>query len=153
MCFGTGGAKADERCDIRRRRECVADSCGPIDPGTDLKPVLAAHTLERGIQAGVIVTYVGSLSKAILRYAGKPEADVVTGDLEIVSMTGTLGCDAMHIHLAVGNAEGRTLGGHVSDGCIVRTTAEIAVAEIDGTRFERKIDPQSGYHELRIEPN
>ncbi len=124
-----------------------------LKSGADLKGALTKYAAERGVRAGMIVTCVGSLAKAALRYAGKSEASVVEGDLEIVSMTGTLGLDGMHIHLAVSDPEGRTFGGHLVEGSIVRTTSEIAIAEIEGLRFEREADPQTGYRELRVEPS
>jgi len=84
-----------------------------LKSGADLKGALTKYADERGVRAGVVVTCVGSLSKAALRYAGNSGSSVVTSDLEIVSMTGTLGRDGMHIHLAASNAGGQTFGGHL----------------------------------------
>ncbi len=49
------------------------------------------------------------------------------------------------------NPEGQTIGGHVLEGCIVRTTAEIVVGELADFTFSRKMDEESGYRELVIQ--
>jgi len=36
------------------------------------------------------------------------------------------------------------------EGCIVRTTAEIVLGELQGVIFERPIDVRTGYDELSI---
>ena len=70
-----------------------------------------------------------------LRLADQAENTTFDGKHEIVSMVGTLSPDGDHIHLAVSDATGRTVGGHLVEGSLVYTTAEIAVGEIDGLAF------------------
>lgn len=76
---------------------------------------------------------------------------------EIVSLTGTLECngdddDAVaseHLHLAVSDEECRVFGGHLVEGCEVRTTAEIVLGTVaSGLAFKRQQDARSGYAEL-----
>lgn len=43
-------------------------------------------------------------------------------------------------------------GGHMLDGCIVRTTLELTIQEIDGIRMPRVKDEETGYDELSPEP-
>lgn len=57
----------------------------------------------------------------------------------------------MHLHLSVADRDGRMLGGHMLDGCLVRTTLELAVQEVDGVRMPRTKDPATGYDELSPE--
>ena len=121
-----------------------------LSPGADIKVALKAFTAEKQIQAGAIVTCVGSLTEASLRYAGKKSAERITGDMEILALVGTLSPDGPHLHLTVGDAEGRTLGGHVMDGCIVRTTCELVIASLDDITFTREHDPATGYEELVV---
>ena len=40
------------------------------------------------------------------------------------------------------------MGGHVTRGCIVRTTAEVLLALLPDWRFDREPDPVTGYREL-----
>ncbi|MBS0655635.1 MAG: DNA-binding protein [Verrucomicrobia bacterium] len=121
-----------------------------LRPGEDVKLALKTFTAEKGIKAGAIVTAVGSLSQASLRYAGRPTATRIQGDMEILALVGTLCPDGPHLHLTVGDADGKTLGGHVMDGCIVRTTCELVISEYDNFTFTRELDPATGYQELVV---
>ena len=51
---------------------------------------------EQEEQAGCLISAVGSLSVAQLRLAGASEATVIHGDLEILSLCGTLSPDGAH---------------------------------------------------------
>jgi predicted DNA-binding protein with PD1-like motif len=93
-----------------------------------------------------VLTCVGSLSQARLRLAGGAEHRTWQGAFEIVALTGTLSQDGGHLHLAVADHEGRTVGGHLAEGCTVRTTAEVVVAADDRLLFGREHDPR---HRLR----
>jgi predicted DNA-binding protein with PD1-like motif len=48
---------------------------------------------------------------------------------------------------------GRMIGGHLVEGCTIRTTAEIIIGEATDLRFSRPLDSQTGFHELSIEKN
>jgi predicted DNA-binding protein with PD1-like motif len=97
-----------------------------------------------------VLTCVGSLSQARLRLAGGAEHATWQGLFEIVVLTGTLSQGGGHLHLAVADDQGRTLGGHLAEGCTVRTTAEVVVAADDRLVFAREHDPATGYDELVV---
>jgi predicted DNA-binding protein with PD1-like motif len=61
-----------------------------------------------------------------------------------VALSGTLSPDGPHLHIAVADAAGRTLGGHLGVGSIVHTTAEIVVVELRGVDFSRQPDRETG---------
>ena len=42
------------------------------------------------------------------------------------------------------------MGGHLKDGCIVDTTAEICIEIFDEIKFKREFDESTGYKELVI---
>lgn len=117
-------------------------------PGTDARMALHDWCKGKGIEAAAVVSAVGSLNRALLRYGGRSEATIVEGDLEVCALSGTLSRHGMHLHLAVADAEGRMSGGHMLDGCVVRTTLEIIIQEIGGVRFIRRRDDRTGYEEL-----
>jgi predicted DNA-binding protein with PD1-like motif len=119
-----------------------------LRPGDDLKQGLVAFGKEHNLQAGCIVTCVGSLSKAGLRMANRPETRYFEAAYEIVSLTGTLCPDGAHLHMSISDGEGQMLGGHVQDGNIVRTTAELVIGELEDVQFTRPVDPQTTYDEL-----
>jgi uncharacterized protein len=121
-----------------------------LNPGEDLKDSLQMFAQAKDLQAGFILTTVGSLSQAAIRFAGQPNSRVITGAFEIVSLVGTLSPDDVHLHISISDKEGRTIGGHVSHGCIVRTTAEIVLGNSLSHQFMRTLDEQTGYWELEV---
>lgn len=71
---------------------------------------------------------------------------------EIVSLVGTLSASAgMHLHASIADSTGATIGGHLTEGNLIYTTAEIVIGEITNTKFSRKIDSTFGYKELCVE--
>lgn len=120
-------------------------------PGQDLRlaieAALGSHT------AAFVLQGIGSLSVAQLRYAGVEALTTLRGDLEILTIAGSIAPDGAHLHMSVSDAQGRVFGGHVAQGCIVRTTAEILLAVLPDHAFSRELDVAgSGYKELVIRP-
>ena len=120
--------------------------------GDDLKVKLQDYISERNITAGAILTTVGSLSKAVVRMPGALKVRTWEEELEIVSLVGTFSQDGPHLHLSVSNGEGFVFGGHMKEGCIVRTTAEVVIGELGGYQFRREFDENTGFDELVVEP-
>ena len=89
---------------------------------------------------------------ADLRLAGATQATAIHGELEILSLSGTLSPDGAHLHIAVADSSGAVLGGHLCAGSLVRTTAELVIGLLPEWRFSRELDPATGYPELRITP-
>jgi uncharacterized protein len=123
-----------------------------IPAGADLRAALAGLPALHGVDAAFVLQAIGSLSSAAIRYAGRPECDLLHGDLEILTLAGSLAPDGPHLHMSVSDAAGRVLGGHVGPGCIVRTTAEVLVALLPDLRFTREDDPATGFKELVVRP-
>jgi len=127
-----------------------------LSPGDDVRAALEsafAHlSKQHGIAAACIVSAVGSLSQAVLRYADKPRGTELDGPLELLLLSGTLSADGAHLHGSVADAQGAVKGGHVMPGCIVRTTAEVVVALLPGWEFRRELDAATGFNELSARP-
>lgn len=119
-----------------------------LHPGDDLRAALDAALKHRGAEAAFVVSGIGSLGGAHIRYAGAETAAVLEGDLEILTLSGTLSLDGAHLHISVSDGAGQVCGGHVAPGCTVRTTAEILIAWLPEWRFTREHDPVTGYPEL-----
>jgi predicted DNA-binding protein with PD1-like motif len=124
-----------------------------LKPGEDPKLTLDAFAQSRQLEAACVLTCVGSLRKAVLRFANQEQAVTLDGKFEIVSLTGVFSRHGSHYHIAISDGEGRTYGAHLMDGSQVYTTAEIVLAELEDLRFLRSFDPQTGYPELDIQPN
>jgi hypothetical protein len=123
-----------------------------LTPGQDLRRELEAFTRKENLQAGFIVTCVGSLKQAIIRPANQPDALSRVEKFEIVSLTGTLSPDGPHLHIALSDSLGNTFGGHLLEGSLVYTTAEIMIGEAGHLKFSRETDPATTYKELKISP-
>jgi predicted DNA-binding protein with PD1-like motif len=111
---------------------------------------LVALAASEGVSAGWLLTCVSSLSQVRVRLAGGTNHATWHGTFEIVALTGTLSRDGAHLYLAVADHQGRTFGGHLAEGCTVRTTAEVVLAADDRLVFAREHDPATGYDELVV---
>ena len=123
-----------------------------LSPGDDLRGALEDALRELGMQAAFVLQGIGSLSVAQLRFAGADQPTELRGDLEILTLAGSISPDGAHVHMSVSDAHGQVSGGHVTRGCIVRTTAEILLALLPDHRFSREHDERSGFAELVIRP-
>jgi len=121
-----------------------------LQPGDDLRQALETWMGEQQEQAGCVISAVGSLSVAELRFAGAAAATTIRGDLEILSLSGTLSTDGAHLHIAVADSSGAVIGGHLCSGSLVRTTAELVIGLLPEWQFRRERDPATGYAELAI---
>ncbi|MEO1134944.1 MAG: PPC domain-containing DNA-binding protein, partial [Cyanobacteria bacterium J06639_1] len=121
-----------------------------LKPAEDLKECLQAVTTERAIAAGIILTGIGSLERAALRLAGSSSSTVFDRRFEIVSLSGTLSPDGLHVHVAIADETGQMLGGHLVPGCQIATTAEIAIGVCSELTFSRPVDDVTGFRELAI---
>ncbi|BEV72145.1 MULTISPECIES: PPC domain-containing DNA-binding protein [unclassified Paludibacterium] len=119
-------------------------------PGDELLSALNAFLVQNDIRAGWIAGVVGSLSQASLRFAGEPDSTVLHGAFEIIALSGTLDQQGGHLHMSVSDACGQMRGGHVMPGCLVRTTCELVIGELQGLVFSREPCARSGYDELVI---
>ncbi|HHT18447.1 MAG: DUF296 domain-containing protein [Euryarchaeota archaeon] len=117
-------------------------------PGQDLKGSLEDIRDRNNLKSGIIICMVGSLDKAVLRMSDGTK-NIISGPLEIVSATGTLAINGVHIHLAVADGNGHVTGGHLMEGSTVNTTVELCVLESDQI-FKREFDPDTGFYELVI---
>lgn len=120
-----------------------------LKPSQDIYNELKALVDEFHIEAGVILSLVGSVKEGNLRFANQEKASSLQGPLEIVSATGTLGKSGMHVHASFSNSKGETCGGHLMPGNLVYTTCEIVVHDFSKEwKFERVLDVTTGYPEL-----
>lgn len=123
-----------------------------LKPNQDLKTSLISFIEQNNIQSGFILTAVGSLKKATLRFANQANYQVINEIFEIVSLVGTLSTHGIHLHLSISDQNGKTSGGHLVEGCIIFTTAEIVIGTSDDFLFLRTVDEETGYKELEIKP-
>ena len=116
--------------------------------GDDL--LLSIRTLceREKIDAAVVLSAVGCVSRAVLRDAGGVNLRSVDEPCEIVSLNGTASRTRCHLHLALSREDLSTIGGHMMPGCIVNTTCELVLGVLEHMRFDVEQDVQTGYDEL-----
>ncbi len=123
-----------------------------LKKGMDLKKEIEDYVIKNKI-SGVVLCCVGSLSKLTIRLADGKSIFEKDGEFEIVSFTGTLSEDGVHIHISVADEFGNTIGGHLKNGCIINTTAEICLFILTDIKFKREFDEETGYDELVVKKN
>jgi uncharacterized protein len=122
-----------------------------LKPGHDLFDSIEEVVKENKIEAGCVLSSVGSLTHATLRLANRDYYNEYEGHFEIVSMTGTVSVHGSHIHVAISDEDGVTTGGHLVSGCKIYTTAEIVLAVMDDVVYKRELfENDSGYEELVV---
>ena len=122
-----------------------------LKPGEDLKAGIQKLVTDKQIKAGWISTCVGSLTNYKIRFANQPEGSSDSGHFEIVSLTGTVSVNGYHIHISISDSTGKTIGGHLMDGCKIYTTAEIVILSSNDFIFKREKDGTTPWEELQIE--
>ena len=79
-------------------------------------------------------------------------ANHFTGDMEIVSLTGTVstmnGSYYAHLHMSAGDADGHVFGGHLNR-CVISATCEMVINVIDG-EVDREFNEEVGLNTFRF---
>ena len=84
-----------------------------LRPGDDLLESIRAYAIAHHLHAAVVLTAVGSLTHASIRYANQPDASQSSGHFEIVSLVGTIEEGGEHLHLSLAAENGTMIGGHL----------------------------------------
>jgi len=121
-----------------------------LGPEVDLRTGLMRFAQDHDLQAAFVLTCVGSLSTAVVRMPGAQIVRTYEEPLEIVSLTGTFSAKSEHLHISLSRLDGSCVGGHVEDGCIVRTTAELVIGNLPTMIFDRAHDDRTGFPELIV---
>ena len=121
-----------------------------LKPGQDLFDSISLFIRENHVQAGCILSGVGSLTDVALRFANQETYASFKGHFEIVSMTGTVSIHGSHLHISVSREDGQTIGGHLDSGCKIYTTAEIVLTVFEDVVYKREFAEDSGYEELVV---
>ena len=118
--------------------------------GNDLKKEIIDYCKKHSIEAGVILSGVGCIKHLHIRLAEAKDYIDKEECYEIVSITGTVSKDDVHIHISVSDNTGATIGGHLKDGTIIDTTCELVIYELSDYIFSREPDKETGYEEVAI---
>ena len=121
-----------------------------LQPEADIRRDLERLVKRDDISAAVVIGAVGSLSNVCLRFADQNKHTQLAGKHEILTLSGTLSEEGVHLHMSVADTTGDCKGGHVVYGCRVNTTLELVIGLVPGVKFEREMDEATGIKELKI---
>ena len=103
--------------------------------GSDLR--LSLESLGREHEAdGFVLGVVGNLSRAAFQCPGRSDPTVLEGNLEIITLNGTLSPRGVHLHLSISDGACQVWGGHLEPGTLVLKGADVLVGF-----HKRSVDP------------
>lgn len=142
-----------------------------LGPGQDLLGGLTDALDRAGLARGILLGGVASLTRmtvrTIVRFPQQPPitpADrvvtTVEGPLELMSLQGNVvpdeaGATVVHAHVvaSLGSPVATEVrGGHLVEGTVVATTAELAIAELLDPTLLRRFDPATRAAEIAVGP-
>jgi uncharacterized protein len=124
-----------------------------LTPGQDVRSKLEEFVTEKKMKAALVISAVGSLNTASIRFSNQDKPSVLKGHFEIVSLSGTLSSTGgSHLHISISDEQGKTLGGHLTEGSKIFTTLEVAIGELNDVEFTRVSDKETTYKELKVIP-
>ena len=118
--------------------------------GMDLAQSIEAFCVQNSIKAGVLLSGVGCVTKARVRDASGVNIVDIDEHMEIVSLMGTVSEKRCHLHVSFAKEDLSVIGGHLVPGCIINTTCELVIGQLDGYEYDVEFDEETGYKELVI---
>lgn len=122
--------------------------CKRLHRGDDLLLEIKKLCKEHSIPAGVVLSAVGCVSRARLRDASGVNIREIDRHMEIVSLNGTVSAARCHLHIALSAEDLSTIGGHLTEGCIINTTCELVIGILEGMEYGVEQDANTGYDEI-----
>jgi predicted DNA-binding protein with PD1-like motif/glutaredoxin len=97
-----------------------------LEAGADLRGSLEDLALEQQA-TGFVLSVVGNMSQACFACPGQPEPTVLRGELEIITLQGTVSPSGVHLHLSFSDPGCQVWGGHLEHGSLVLKGADLLV--------------------------
>jgi hypothetical protein len=119
-----------------------------MEPGDMLLECLRDFLREADIHTGVLMTGIGSLSKAhihtILTNVNPVEELYlhIDGPLEVTNFMGLIANYEPHVHITMCTPQMKFYGGHLEDGCQILTLSEITLLRVPDLRLARRQMPE-----------
>ncbi len=127
--------------------------------GEDVLKSITKYCKERKLTSGAIYG-LGAVSTASLGYYNLDTKTYLENkfdfNAEVLSCTGNISINEEtneyipHIHMIIGDMEGKTFGGHVLPGTIISVTGEFTIFEIKST-ITRKKDEEFNLYLLSLQ--
>ena len=118
--------------------------------GSDLLHSIEEFCAKNAVKAGVLLSGVGCVTTARVRDASGVTIVDIPEPMEIVSLMGTVSEKRCHLHVSFSKEDLSVVGGHLVAGCIINTTCELVIGELENTVYDVEFDEETGYDELII---
>lgn len=125
-----------------------------LQPGEDLRRSVEELAVQQQA-TGFVLGVVGNLSQAVFQCPGRSQPTVLRGELEIISLQGTLDPEGGHLHLSLSDTGCQVWGGHLEPGSLVLKGVDLLVGLLEipetgrggapATRVEISGAPGSAY--------
>lgn len=117
-----------------------------LQRGDDLRACIEEKC--KDINTAIVLSGVGCVYHAHFRLADATYYFDSEEDYEIVSLNGTISNGTAHIHIALSDNKGNTIGGHLENGCLINTTCEVVLGILEEYESQRTFDEKTGYDEI-----
>ena len=101
-----------------------------LDAGSDVQRSLAELAASHGAK-GFVLSVVGNLSQAAFQCPGQAVPTLVRGELEIITLQGTIAPTGVHLHLSLSDGNCEVWGGHLEPGTLVLKGADVLVGLLE----------------------
>ena len=101
-----------------------------LDAGSDLHQSLRAFAGQQS-GSGFVLSVVGNLRQAAFQCPGQAQPTLLRGDLELITLQGTLAPGGIHLHLCVSDDTCQVWGGHLEPGTLVQKGVDLLVGLIE----------------------
>lgn len=121
-----------------------------LQPGADIRRSLEELARTEHCQ-GFVLSVVGNLSQASFACPGRSQPTVLSGELEIITLQGTIAPDAVHLHLSFSDADCQVWGGHLEHGSLVLKGADLLVGLLAPTAAATRPHASQQQREPRVQ--
>jgi predicted DNA-binding protein with PD1-like motif/glutaredoxin len=97
-----------------------------LEAGADIRRSLEALAQQQKAE-GFVPSVVGNLRRACFACPGRNEPTVLEGELEIITLQGTIGPGGVHLHLSFSDTDCQVWGGHLEHGSQIHRGADLLV--------------------------
>jgi predicted DNA-binding protein with PD1-like motif/glutaredoxin len=101
-----------------------------LGAGSDIRLSLEALAVELNA-SGFVLGVVGNLSQAAFQCPGQSGPTILEGDLEIITLQGTVSPQGVHLHLSFSDGSCQVWGGHLEPGTLVQKGADLLVGLLE----------------------
>lgn len=114
-----------------------------LPAGADVRRSLEQFAQQHN-RFGFVLSVVGNLSQACFGCPGRPAPTVLRGELEIITLQGTISPAGVHLHLSFSDADCQVWGGHLEHGSLVLKGADLLVGFVEAAPEATPAVNQSG---------